>query len=170
MRFLVLMMSFVLLSAFSNATPFTTQKGGHCYTIDVPDYFVKTFNLNDVASVQYENTVKTAFLIVIEDDKERLNSAGIKFLDSKDFLLSFTDGYLLDYDNRAISDVVNFESNGNKLAQSELKWSEDEYDFFMIVTVVETKTHFYKILVWSLESNKNELYDDFQKISKSLKD
>ena len=58
MKFLLLISAFFILTSALYSTPFTTQKGGHCYTIDIPDYMISTYNLNDVASIQYENTAK----------------------------------------------------------------------------------------------------------------
>ena len=68
------------------AQDFSARKGGNCFTMDIPDYLTRTFELNDDASLQYQNTSRVAFVIVIEDDKAQLESLGIKFVNAKDFL------------------------------------------------------------------------------------
>lgn len=166
-----LLISVLLLQVISlNSTPFTNQKAGHCYTLDIPDYMVSTFNLNDVASCQYESTNKVAYTIVIEDSKAKLEDLGIKFINTTEFLSQFTNEYMIDALDRNLGKTTEFVENGNKHSQAELNWTLEGDKYFMIITAVETKTHYYKILSWSLVQNKDSLYNDFMRISKSLKD
>lgn len=152
------------------AQNFSTKQGGHCYTMSIPDYLTKTFELNDVASLQYQNTLKEAYVIVIHDTKEELEQAGMKFVNAKDFLDNFTKDYLKDVENRKLGDATEFVSNNNGHAQVELSWKDEDNEFFMLITVVETKIAFYKILTWTLLENKDKLKADFIEMAKSLKD
>lgn len=147
----------------------STQKGGHCYTMEIPDYMVRAFDLNDVASLQYKNETKEAYVIVIEDNKEHLESLGMKFTNAEDFLENFLKDYRAE-ETREFSKVTNFKANGNDCSQVEMSWNQDDLGFYMLVTSVESKTHFYKILCWTLKENKDLLKEDFKKIAKSLKD
>lgn len=161
----------MLIGTDANAQKFTTQKGGHCYTLDIPDYMIRTYNLNDVASLQYQNIQREAYTIVIEDSKHHLESLGIKYSDAKDFLEDFVQNYKLEAQNRKLSSITVFKNNNNAHAQAELEWvDESGYAFFMLITVAETKTHFYKIMSWTLQDYKDRLKYDFQQIAKSLKD
>ncbi len=152
-----------------NAQKWSTQKGGHCYTMEIPDYLIKTFDLNDVASLQYKNEAKEAYVIVIEDNKQHLESLGMKFLNAEDFLENFLQDYRTE-GNREFTPVANFQANGNDFSQVEMTWEQENLAFFMLVTSVETKTHFYKVLCWTIKENRNMFIDDFKKIAKSLKD
>jgi hypothetical protein len=152
------------------ASPFRPEKGGNCYTIEIPEYMTRTYQLNDVATLQYQNVAKEAYTIVIDDSKDQLHNLGVKFIDSKDFLDNFTATYMEGAENRKISETTKFESNNNKHAQCEMSWSNEGIDFFMLITVVETNNNYYKILSWTIQDNKSTLYDDFVKISKSLQD
>jgi hypothetical protein len=152
------------------AQSYSAQKGGHCYTLDIPDYMTKTYVLNDVATMQYQNIQREAYTIVIEDEKALLEYLGIKFVDAADFLDQFIAEYKIESDNRKTSKSTAFKSNGNPAAQIELEWTEEVGGFYMLITVVETKTHFYKIMSWTLAENKDKLKYDFQKTAKSLKD
>lgn len=49
---------------------FAPKRGGNCYTLDIPEYLTRTFSLNDITSLQYQNTSKPAYVIVIEDNKD----------------------------------------------------------------------------------------------------
>lgn len=149
---------------------FENKQGGNCFMMDIPDYLTKTFNLNDAASLQYQNVSKEAYVIVIEDDKEQLESLGMKFVSAKDFLNHFMKDFHKDATNRKESAVSEFESNKNQHAQTELTWLDDSVNFYMLVTCVQTSNHFYKILCWTVAENKEILKPDFVRISKSLKD
>lgn len=151
-------------------TKFTERIGGHVFKMNLPDYMVKTYELNDVASIQYQNTTKEAYIIVIDDAKDQLESLGIKFTDSQNFLDEFIKDYKVENEKRALKNAIQFKANGNDCSQVELYWTEEETDFFMLITAVESKTHFYKILNWTILDNAKLLRKDFQTISKSLKD
>lgn len=170
MKNIFLLLVFILLPAAISAQSFSSQKGGHCYTLDIPDYMTKTYSLNDVATLQYQNIQREAYSIVIEDEKAMLESLGIKFVDAADFLEQFIAEYKVGSENRKTSLHTTFNANGNPSAQIELEWTEEVGDFYMLITVVESKTHFYKIMSWTLAGNKDKLKSDFQKIAKSLKD
>lgn len=170
MKNIFLLLIFTLLPGAISAQSFTAQKGGHCYTLDIPDYMTKTYTLNDVATLQYQNIQREAYSIVIEDEKALLESLGIKFVDAADFLEQFIAEYKVESQNRKTSQPTTFTANGNPAAQIELEWSEEAGSFYMLITVVETKTHFYKIMSWTLGENKDKLKYDFQKTAKSLKD
>ena len=149
---------------------FSTRKGGNCFTLDVPEYMTKTFSLNDVASLQYQNTAKATYIIVIEDDKDNLQEVGMKFTGPKDFLESFSNEFKKDMVKRKLTPTTEFKSNGNGHAQTELFWTEDDTDFYMMITGVETAGHFYKIMCWTTLENKPRVEADFRRISKSLKE
>jgi hypothetical protein len=170
MKKLTLTLVVLLLSIHVFSQDFSTKQGGHCYTLEIPGYMTKSFVLNDVATLQYQNTTKEAYVIVIEDAKDHMESVGMKFVDSEDFLDYFMSDYKIEAENRKVSDIREFESNENEHAQVELTWYEDDTDLYMLITTVETDTHFYKIMCWTTGTNIDLLKNDFWKISKSLKD
>lgn len=158
-----------IFTTYSFSQNFSTKKGGNCYTLDLPSYMVRTFDLNDVASLQYKNTPKEAYTIVIEDDKEELTSLAMIFQNPNEFLENFIKDYRTS-ENRTFSEIVEFESNGYPHAQVEMTWNDEDGDFYMLATSVETKGHFYNILCWTLLENKDLLKKDYLTISKSLKE
>lgn len=152
------------------AQNFTTQTGGHCYSLDIPDYLTKTYQLNDVASLQYMNASKEAYVMVIEDSKDHLQEVGSKFSGSEDFLQNLLKTYPSGVQNKKISDIRNFKSNKYDHSQVELTWDTEDNSLYMIITSVETPTHFYKIMCWTLLQYKDDFREDYLKISKSLRD
>lgn len=170
MKKTILIVIAFISSLCANAQVFTTTKGGNCFTIDIPNYLTKAFDLNDVASLQYHNTTKEAYVVVIEDSKDQLEYMGAKFVGTKDFLESFVKDYKIDSANRKLGSIAQFEANGNKHAQVELTWRENGTNFYMLITSVETNLHFYNIMCWTVIENKDQLKKDYLAISKSLKE
>ena len=60
-------------------------------------------------------------------------------------------------------------ANGFDMAQDELSYTSEATKIWMLITVIETKGYFYKILTWSVAENKDNLKADYQKIVKSLR-
>ena len=170
MKGFFLIISIILISTTGFAQNFEIKSGGHSYTVDIPEYMTKAFDLNDVATMEYKNIVKETYMIVIEDDKEELTSLGMSFTGASDFLQYFAADYYAGADNREMSNVVEFKSNGHGHAQVELTWSDPEVDYYMLITAVETETHYYKILCWTLFEFQDQYREDFKRIAKSLKD
>lgn len=174
-RVLIALLSIVTMVSAYSQTKFTEKKAGHVYSVSVPDYMTKTVTLNDVATMQYINSAKNAYLVVIDDSKEELEMKGIKFASLKDF---HDDNikHLKGEENEPVeSSPVEFEANGNKFYQTELNVNFKEKDnlevkITYLITYVETKGYYYQILCWSLSPEYKNLTADFKKIAASIRD
>lgn len=168
------LLTFIFITVFYSSNVFsqnfTNVKSGTCITMDIPNYLTKTYDLNDVAILQYKNIIKESYVIAISDSKEELNSLGMHFENSKDFLEYFVKDYFIEAKKRNVSKITEFESNNNNHAQVEMTWEDEDGEFYMLITGVETKNNFYKILCWTIIENKDILKNDYLIISKSLKD
>lgn len=169
-RILSLSILILISTSILAQSKLNSQKGGNCYSLGIPAYMTRTYDLNDVATLQYQNTSKEAYVIVIEDSKDELASLGMKFIDAADFLANFTDDYLIAANDRSISKITNFKENKNDHAQLELTWESDGNNFYMLITVAETETHFYKLLCWTIAENVDVLKQDYLAVARSLKD
>jgi len=169
-RLLTLSLFLLLVIEGIGQTKFTDKVGGHVFTMSIPEYMVKTYELNDAASLQYQNTNKEAYVIVVEDAKDQLEILGIKFTDAKNFLDDFIKDYKVENENRSVKNNSQFVANGNNCAQVEFYWTEEGTNFFMLITAVESKTHYYKILAWTIAENSPALKTDFQTMAKSIRD
>lgn len=164
-------LSIILLSvSFSYSQKFEIKQGGHSYTMEIPDYMSRTFDLNDVATMQYKNILKETYAIVIEDDKEELQSLGMTFTSPSDFLEYFVQDYYAQAEKREVTEAIEFENNGYAFSQVELIAETADISLFMVITAVESETHYYKILCWTLLEYKDKYEEDFKRMAKSLKD
>ncbi|MFA6570078.1 MAG: hypothetical protein WCT77_02460 [Bacteroidota bacterium] len=173
MKYLLTIIASILFISSIDAqsqTKFITQKVGHVYYLNLPDYMIKTKDLNDAASLQYKNVIKEAYVIVIEDSKEELETLGVKFTNPMDFYKDFIQSFMQKINNPIAKDPYKLKVNGNSAVQGELTASIENEDIFYLITVVETKTHFYKIMCWTTLDNKKVHLEDFKKIASSLKD
>ncbi|MBK8043047.1 MAG: hypothetical protein KBG02_02345 [Haliscomenobacter sp.] len=171
MKLLSLVVVFAFLGTLAHAqTAFSSKTGGHCFTMLAPDYMVKTYELNDVADLQYFNAEKNVYAIVIHDYKDQLKELEMEFSGPKQFLTDFTDEYQADAEDRKMTDIQEFMVGENKFAQTEMTWKTEEGYLFMLITTVETAGHFYKILTWTGMENMAAYKEDFQKMARSLKD
>jgi hypothetical protein len=149
---------------------FNIQKGGHAYKIEIPEYMQRVYDLNDVASIQYMDASKPAYTIVIEDSKEELAYFDIRYDDAYDFINAFLGVFKADVSTRRVGKLVEFEAGGVRYAQTTMKWEEEDQSLYMLITVLESPTHFYKILSWTTQEWEQRLKDDFQRISLSLRE
>ena len=174
MKKITLIMTVALLLIISvtanSQTKFVEKKIGHVYTINVPDYMTKTLELNSAATCQYSNVKKNAYMIVIEDSKEDLELVNSKYTNPGDFYEDFVKSFSQNKENVQVSEVKNLVINGNKAVQSEMTAVVDSTNIYYLLTVVETKSYFYKLLCWTLPDNKDALKSDFVKMVSSLKD
>jgi len=147
---------------------FTNKKIGNIIYVDVPDYMTKTFGLNDVAKVQYANAEKEAYTIIIEEDKEDIKSAGGGFANPQEYFQFFMGSFGID----SIKIISEEPAKSGKFQayQGQVDGRVQEMNLFYLITIIESPTHFYNVISWTLFENKDKLINDFKKIASSLKE
>lgn len=155
----------------SGQTKFNQQKAGNIFSIDIPDYMSRTVGLNDVATVQYKNSVKDIYTIVIEDSKEELAIADIVYSSLKEFQEEFEKDFIKQEEKRTSTAPLFTTKEGINYVEYDVTYYDEELkiEVYYLVGIVETKSHFYKILSWTNVANKDKFKVDFQKILYSLK-
>lgn len=168
---LALIVTGLILTNFCySQTPVTEKKIGHTFYISVPDYFTKTLDLNDQAVVQYESAVKDAYCFVIEDSKEDLELANMKFISINDFYTYFENDFLKDLKKRKIDKPTSFKNGDASYMQVDASYYSEEAkaDIYYQVTLIETKSYFYKVYCYTALDNKPNIKSDFDKLGASL--
>jgi hypothetical protein len=165
---------FVLFTSisFAQTTTFRPEKAGHVFTISLPSYMTKTAGVNNAASIQFKNTIKDIYGIVIYDSKEELKMVDMLFSSVTEFFESFSKDFLKDEEKRTISKPISKKIGNTNFIEFEASYydKESKIEIAYVIGVVETPTTFYKILCWSSSENKDKYKADFQKIIYSLKD
>lgn len=146
---------------------FTKKSFGHVISMEIPDYMTRTIDLNSSATVQYQNTKKETYLVLIEDSKEEMELAGMKST-LNDFFNEFINDYTAEFENYKPEPVTDFMIGNLSCKQGCFSFKSGEVDIYMIATIIESPQYFYKMLTWTLAKNKDLYKKDFDKLIKSF--
>jgi len=149
------------------------------YSIAIPNYMKPATNLNDEASLQYQNIFKEAYLVVIDEPKEDFVNS-FKEIGEWDESLSITQNYMsiqMQYlhEEMEIKNVTDIDSrtvSGLKtnLVDFEGKMPEIFYPIGYKMACVEGKKDIYLIMTWTLKSKKEKLDNTYLQIINSFKE
>lgn len=165
--------AFLLFTVTSFAQTATKEyKAGHVFYVSLPDYMSKTIGLNDVATIQFKNSLKDVAGFVIEDNKEELVLAEMVFSSIDDFYANFIQDFLVDEEKRSISPTKSQTIGKVKFIECDASYFDKESDIeiYYFVGIAETKDAFYKVLCFGSLATKDKFKADFQKILYSIKD
>jgi hypothetical protein len=167
-----------LEKAIANNREVTVASGG--YKVSIPNEMVSTTELNDDASLQYQNTSKELYIIVIDESKT-------------DFIKTFSDPEMGQYDDK-ITPVENYRtfqlnsltSNMTTRATPVVKkakingldaeiadWTASvpgiPVDIYYRVAFVEGTKNLYMVMTWTLASDKTTNSDQMDQMIQSFK-
>lgn len=133
--------------------------------ITVPDDWDAMTDLNDVAIIQAANLAKEQYIIVIDDSKEDFAEPDLaQYSDITAQLI--IEGLNGAEAGTPISSTI----NGNAALQKEIKGSIDNINVVYIHTSVETPSHFYQVLTWTLKSQFDKNRSVLQEVTNSFKE
>lgn len=141
---------------------------GHIISLEYPSTFLRTFNLNPDASIELFDEKTDSYIILIEDEKELLQVLDI----------NYTNDTYFDETISAMSETAtivekknakNYKTaTGNNAKQIEIITEEEGIKIYYLITTIESKNYFYKILCWSVMENYDKQSPVFMRISNSL--
>lgn len=163
----------------ASETKFDTKKVNNLYSIDIPDFMVSTTDLNDEASLQYNNLYKEKYIIVLDEDKETL-IADLKSFDLYDekrtLIEMFSEAKESFIINEAsvIGKISRKSSKINGMSASITEFDSNVAGIPEAVTYylafVEGKDNLYTIMAWTLTSRKADFKDEAMKMIKSFRE
>lgn len=148
------------------------------YELSVPDYMEEATDLNDEASLQYQNALKETYVIVIDEPKGDFEDI-FRALGEWDDNMSLVENY------RAVQ--VSYFSEGTKIYdQSKPKSLEIDgldaeivtiegrpdgmiYDIYYMLGFIEGKDNIFMVTAWTLLERKQKYEKTFEMIVKSFK-
>jgi hypothetical protein len=148
------------------------------YSVKLPDYMKKAESLNDEASLQFQNTFKETYIIVIDEPKEEFITTFIE-LDQYDSSLSAVENYkLIQMKNLEEAMTRNFVSEPKKLKihgldaiqvqmDGNIEAVPNEIAYFL--TFIEGRDKLYMMMAWTLRERKEKYSNTFESISKSFR-
>lgn len=172
-RIQILFMTVLIFSLTTNAqTTMKNYKAGHAFDVSLPDYMTETTGINDVATIQFNNTVKDIGGYIIVDTKKELELVQMKFSSAQEFYENFIVDFLVKQKNRTISEPKVHSIEGLNYVECDASFysKESKIEIYYYVGIVETKNAYYKLLCYGGIDSKEKYKADFQKILYSIKD
>ncbi len=133
------------------------------YKMKVPTNMSETFDLNDDASLQYQNLFNELYLIVIDEDLADFNASleeneleELYSADLEGHCNLLIDAFAMEVDITNESEPVDLEINGLPAKQVELEAYMEGLDVYYCYTFIEGKNNFYQILSWTLLDEKDQ--------------
>ncbi|MCZ2082772.1 MULTISPECIES: hypothetical protein [unclassified Kaistella] len=179
MRIKIVLFIAVLLSGIFSAQQMNDYQFGAPFTISYPIGYVKSYDLNDVASAQFSSPINEKYSIVIQTEKDNLTFFQIAFSNlveaGEHYSKAITDGLQDDKSLKYTTPKALMINDQNAVETSiEGSFFEDESELstqlFYHVTIVETAKHYYQIISWCALKDKNKNLEEFRKIAKSFKE
>jgi hypothetical protein len=160
------------------ATDFKKINVNNLYTIKLPKYMDEAKeDLNDVASLQYENQLKETYLLIIDESKKEYIDSYRRF-DEYNEELSVAENYknaqleLIQEGIKTLrlSEPSTSKINGLDVVHLELDAKVEGvfYDITYFFNFIEGKENMYMIMAWTLTSEKDTYREVFKKAASTF--
>lgn len=160
-----------------DATDFKTVTINNEYAVKLPKYMKEAKDLNDEASLQYQNIFKETYFVVLDESKEEFKEVFIdigEYNDSisliknyKEVQLAFFKESITDYEFVSEESLIINDMNAEVLAFN-AKIPDVIYTIGYQFTYIEGKEKVYMLMAWSLKDKMKKYTDTFDYISNSF--
>jgi len=163
-----------LESAF---TTVNTVKVNELFSVEIPTSLSETYDLNEEASLQYENIAEEYYVIAIDENKQEFFEV-INDGATEDEMI--TEEEILDiysyiqFTTFATDDqyfeTKDIEVNGLKAQELDIISTFEDFGIFYRMACYEGEENLYFVVVWTMEDSKDEHDASMQKIIESFKE
>jgi len=150
------------------------------YSMKLPDYLTAGNDLNDEASLQYQNVYKEVYVIVIDEPKQEFIDVFKEledYDDSKSACENYADQQMESIEGNmetvtSKSTVRKTKINGCDARIADVAGTQAGIDDAMGFTVafVEGKENLYMIMTWTFEKSKDQYQEDMDMMINSFKE
>ena len=149
------------------------------YSLALPKYLRKANNLNDEASLQYQNLAREAYVIVIDESKEDI-IASFKEAEIYNDSLSPLENYSK-YQNEYFNDALNKKTYDSGLTDKTInnwpakvmtvegEYYEVDFEIAYWIAYIETDEKMYNVMCWTLASKRSDFEETYRKVINSFK-
>lgn len=150
---------------------------GSLYKIKLPDYMSETDDLNDEASMQYQNLFRETYMVIIDESKSEYLDY-YKEIDAFDSTKTVIENYRdaqISFIKDGVYDIANentksFSINGLKAEQVAFTGSFDDVGIYYHLTYIEGQNNLYAIMLWTLEDKAIKYKNVFDYIIDSFEE
>lgn len=175
--FITLIAALLLLSCGDGKEKTQTVKVKNSYTMELPEFLTKTTDLSEEASLQYQNTLREIYIMVIDEPKNELEEV-IAANALEDYYTPNLDGYAqLIYDG--IDSRANLDSvpqlkprklNGLDAKTCDFTGTVQGLHIYWSLAFIEGKNNYYQVMTWTLLDRKKEYKDIMDAMTNSFKE
>jgi hypothetical protein len=145
------------------------------YSLELPTFLKIGKNINDEASLQYQNRLMDFYVIVIDEPKDELSEVLIENEIEEKYSDDFTgysqlllDGFEFSIENARIQELSTTEINSMPAKLITINGKVEGFDIFYYVGFFEGKETYYQVLAWTLERKEEKFKESMSKIMNSM--
>ncbi|HVA98001.1 MAG TPA: hypothetical protein VNG53_03825 [Bacteroidia bacterium] len=154
----------------THETVFNTVVVNGRYSLQIPEYLSATADLVPHASLQYDNTEKEVYLVVIAESKKDMENYNLDY-DLKTYYQNIVQQPFADsVQKEKITSPIIKQLNGAKIMETTLTGKVHGGLVSYKLAVVETATSFYQILTWTAANKLPKYGKDLQHIIDSFQE
>ena len=147
------------------------------YSLVIPSFLNEVDNLNEEASLQYQNLLRSFYIIAIDETKNEIQKALVQgnLLDVyANDIQGYSDLLLAAFEQSVAisekSEIVDTLVNNMPARLVTIKGRVENIDVFYSLGFIEGKTRYYQILAWTVKGKEDQYKDEMNRIMYSLKE
>ncbi|HEY0030574.1 MAG TPA: hypothetical protein VGC65_07440 [Bacteroidia bacterium] len=169
-RYIILLILPFTFAACKHETVFTEVKVNNRFSISVPDYLQACTDLHKDASVQYQNTEKEVYAMVINEKKITMQNYSLDYDIDTYFNNITSQGFAENIKDGKVSPPGRQEIHGNKALIADVSGKIENNEVYYKLGLIETPYEFYQILMWTSADHKDDLEPDMVKMIESFQE
>ena len=150
-----------------------TVKIKNQYSIELPESLSKTNDLNDDASLQYQNLYDEFYIIVIDEKTTEIDDL-FTTLNKKLGLTSYVDFIKTDYEkgmkSPVFSGIKKGKIHGLESQIISISGRYENMEVFYKIAFLKSEKYYYQVMLWTLLDKKEEHEKEMDKVIASFKE
>lgn len=143
------------------------------YSLELPSHMSKASNLNEEASLQYQNILKELYVIVIDEPKKEVDGyleSSYKTTGLASYAQLLHDNFKQALEKPKFSEVQNSQINGLKAQMFSASGIVETYGIYYEMAYIEGNHSYYQVLVWTAEGQKEKYAQQMKDIIATFKE
>jgi len=168
---------FVLFQSCKDDSQIETITIKNQYSLDIYSNMSKTNELNDDASLQYQDIFNEIYIVVIDEKAEEFEAIisdndldELYKPDLNGYSKLIVDGFDSEPNIKRISKEQDTLINGLQSKIIEFEGKVDEYKVYYQLAFVKSEKAYYQIMTWTLYDNKEKFKEKLDKMTYSFKE
>ncbi len=143
------------------------------YTLELPARFEPTYDMHESAELQYADKTTHWYLICVEDAKSNFGTGSPKAVSLPDYYKFAEAAVLSEAESKLFLQGVTRKQDGLKIQEGDYQVhttiQEESYELLYRVTILESKTHFFQLVMWMPYEEGCAVYQKMDSITRTFK-